>query len=41
MSALPPIADNMNDDIESLYRALVWNVLGPYPVFIFSADPRN
>ena len=39
MSALPPIPDNMNDDIESLCRALVWNVLGPYPVFISPLIP--
>ena len=29
MSALPPIPDNMTEDIESLCRPLVWNVLGP------------
>jgi len=31
--------DNMNEDIESLCRALVWNVLGPQSGFYFSADP--
>jgi len=39
--ALLPMPDNMNEDIESLCRALVWNVLGPQSGFYFSADPGD